>query len=279
MKIIQIGYGAWGAKLARAIKDSPYLDLVGIHTRKPIENTLYFNDLDKALDDRTVQGVIIATPLKDRHKLIMRCLDAGKHVLTEKPLAQNAAFAKSLIKKAQDQNLTLYTNYTHAHSLLISMLREKIDNQKINFIKIIMTQSDSVYSPETVSTLLFSHILAILFDISSSHLLSISIDSKVVQDKNQIIVEANNLYICANTKSSVFTRVIEINTDDKLVLVDFSNNGFLSVFINGVTTERFDIDQSENLTHVFKAFYTACQSGEAANYDQAISVQKILDQF
>jgi predicted dehydrogenase len=66
--------------------------------------TLYSNDsgegkgLDDLLERSDIKAVIIALPIKNQPEYIKKCLLAGKHVLSEKPVAENVKDAKELIK-------------------------------------------------------------------------------------------------------------------------------------------------------------------------------------
>jgi len=57
--------------------------------------------------DPTVDAIYIGTPHSFHQAHTLLCLDAGKHVLCEKPLAMNAAQAERMIAKARTKNLVL----------------------------------------------------------------------------------------------------------------------------------------------------------------------------
>ena len=279
MKVVQIGYGRWGEILAKAIDSDTNLDLVGIHTRTPIDNARYHGNLDEFLNNSAIKGVVIATPLANRHIIIKQCLDSGKHILTEKPLAENLSLAKSLLKMAQDRNLILYTNYTHSHSKLVCALKDTILAQNINSIKIKMIESHQIYDNENVDTLIFSHILSILFNLCPSELNSVSKNSIAVHNKYHIISRTPALYLEASILSAKQQRVIEVQTNNETIYVDFGNDGFISLCRNGLTMPRKMMNQSSNLKHVFNAFKAACQFGAYDNSAQALAVQQALDRL
>ena len=54
--------------------------------------------LDSLLSRNDIQAVIIALPIKNQPEYIKKALQAGKHVLSEKPVAENVAEAAELIK-------------------------------------------------------------------------------------------------------------------------------------------------------------------------------------
>ena len=59
-----------------------------------------FTDLDDVLATPTIDAVVVATPPRTHHAIVRAALEAGKHVLVEKPLATTAAEARDLIEIA-----------------------------------------------------------------------------------------------------------------------------------------------------------------------------------
>ena len=55
-------------------------------------------NLDALLSRRDIQGVIIALPILVQPEIIKKCLQAGKHVMSEKPLAASVEICRSLLK-------------------------------------------------------------------------------------------------------------------------------------------------------------------------------------
>lgn len=56
-----------------------------------------YTDADALLADREIEGVVLALPARDRAALALRAFAAGKHVLTEKPVALDAGEVERLI--------------------------------------------------------------------------------------------------------------------------------------------------------------------------------------
>ncbi len=61
-----------------------------------------FTSLDDALELPGVVLVSVATPPASHHELVLRALDAGRHVLCEKPFALDAAQAREMLQRAGD---------------------------------------------------------------------------------------------------------------------------------------------------------------------------------
>lgn len=71
-----------------------------------------FRSLDEMLSDELVELVIVNTPNYTHYDFAKKSLEAGKHVIVEKPFTINVAEAKELIALAKKQNkiLSVYQN-------------------------------------------------------------------------------------------------------------------------------------------------------------------------
>ncbi len=70
-----------------------------------------YRSFDEVLEDGTVQVVHIATPNRLHYPMAKAALDAGKHVLCEKPLAMNSAESCELVELARKSGLAAGVNY------------------------------------------------------------------------------------------------------------------------------------------------------------------------
>ncbi len=69
------------------------------------------SDIDEALADRSIDGVLIAAPTPVHDKLVERALVAGKHVLCEKPLTLEVRRDIALGRLAEDLGLVLQIGF------------------------------------------------------------------------------------------------------------------------------------------------------------------------
>ena len=58
-----------------------------------------------------IDAAIIATPTSAHYDIAMDFLKEGKHLLVEKPLCDNIEKAKSLVEKAEEEDLVLAAAY------------------------------------------------------------------------------------------------------------------------------------------------------------------------
>lgn len=70
-----------------------------------------YRSYDDLLADDSVHAVHITTPNKFHHAMVIAALDAGKHVLCEKPLAMTSAESLDLVRRAEASGLHAGVNY------------------------------------------------------------------------------------------------------------------------------------------------------------------------
>jgi predicted dehydrogenase len=120
-----VGMGYWGPNLLRcalevedtevkAICDLDSASLARLARRYP--NVGATRDLDRILGDDEIDAVVLATPVSTHYELGKRCMEAGKHVLIEKPLAPSVTEAEQLIELARSQDVILMPGHTFLYS-------------------------------------------------------------------------------------------------------------------------------------------------------------------
>ncbi len=144
MKVAVIGYGYWGPNLVRNFAwtegvDVKYVcDLSQDRLDKvkgmfpSVEHTT--TDLQQVLDDPEVEAIAISTPTSGHFPIAKRALDAGKHVLVEKPMTDNYKDGKILVDLAAEKGLTLMTDHTFIYTGAVRKIKELIDAGEIGDI-------------------------------------------------------------------------------------------------------------------------------------------------
>ncbi len=120
-----VGLGYWGPNLLRVLIEHTDVDvrwacdsdrsrLDRLTRRYPAVRLT--DDLNEVLSDPELDGVLLATPVFTHFVLAKRCLEAGKHVFVEKPLAPSTDQALELIEIATKQGLVLMCGHTFLYS-------------------------------------------------------------------------------------------------------------------------------------------------------------------
>ena len=120
--VLVVGVGSIGARRAAAVKAARGLNLVAVADADPSRARAVAAHLDArmvaSLDDglemaRVDAACIVGTPHADHDDIVRASLDAGKHVLCEKPLAIDPAEARDLAEHADQLGLQLATGFNH----------------------------------------------------------------------------------------------------------------------------------------------------------------------
>ena len=87
-----------------------------------------YGSYDELIQDAEVQAVYIPLPNDIHLKWVKAALQAGKHVLCEKPLALNAAEAEEMYKTAKECGVFLMEAYAYLHSPYVQGLKNDIES-------------------------------------------------------------------------------------------------------------------------------------------------------
>ena len=162
-----IGYGYWGPNLVRNFSEAPGAKLIGISDVRPEriaeaarrypagQATESYTDL---LIDTKIDAVAIATPVSTHFKLAMEALQAGKHVLVEKPLASSSEQAKQLIEEAERVNRVLMVDHTFVYTGAVRKIRELVAAGALGDIY--------YYDAVRVNLGLFQHDVNVIWDLA-----------------------------------------------------------------------------------------------------------------
>ena len=141
-----VGAGYWGPNLIRTALATEALELkwlcdleaerarkvLGRHTGA--RATACYGDV---LADPGVRAVAIATPAGTHYELVSAALDAGKHVLVEKPLTASASEGAKVVAKAEEAGLTLMCDHTYCYTPAITRVRQSIGAAELGDLRFI----------------------------------------------------------------------------------------------------------------------------------------------
>jgi predicted dehydrogenase len=173
IETLVVGYGYWGPNIVRNVIERPEFRLAGLCERDEgrIEDfgrrhsgARVWRDFDLALTDDSIEAVAIATPPHTHYDLVRRALEAGKHVLVEKPLARGAAEAAELISLADDLDRVLMPGHTFLYSPSVNKVRSLIEEDVLGEIYFVTSSRMNLglYQQDGVVLDLAPHDLSIL---------------------------------------------------------------------------------------------------------------------
>ena len=141
-----IGAGYWGPNLVRTALATPAFRLDWLcdlrierakEVLRPYATVRPTSSYDEILADPGVKAVAIATPAATHFDLVRSALDAGKHVMVEKPLTPSAAEAEKLAALARRSGLTLMCDHTYCYTPAVQRIRDLIRGGEIGEVQFI----------------------------------------------------------------------------------------------------------------------------------------------
>ena len=182
-----VGYGYWGPKLVRNfLQNASFSPVVIVEENaerlaRGLRENPGAQGLDsfaEALQRADIAAVALATPVATHHPLAKAALEAGKHVLVEKPLATTAVHAEELVALAAARKLVLGVDHTYVYHAAVQRIREFVRSGELGKLAYI----DS----SRINLGLFQHDVNVLWDLAVHDLAIIN----TLTDERPIAVQA-----------------------------------------------------------------------------------------
>jgi predicted dehydrogenase len=162
-----VGYGYWGPNLVRnfceasgsrvvAVSDRRRERLALVQARYPGVKVVI--DPAELINDPRVDAVAIATPVSTHFPLAMQALEAGKHVLVEKPLANSSAEGVRLIAEAERRRLVLMVDHTFVYTGAVRKIKALVESGQLGNLY--------YYDSVRVNLGLFQHDVNVIWDLA-----------------------------------------------------------------------------------------------------------------
>jgi UDP-N-acetylglucosamine 3-dehydrogenase len=134
-----IGTGQWGKNHARVYKELTSTELIAVCDVNPERakamaaqyGVKAYSDSAQMLKDKSIEAVNVCTWSTILAKEAIKALNAGKHVLVEKPMATNTQQAQKLVKTAQENGLHLTVGFLMRFIPGLQIIRQSVENKKI----------------------------------------------------------------------------------------------------------------------------------------------------
>lgn len=128
-----IGLGYWGPNLVRNFQASADFELVGLCDLDPkrVEKVggpypwaKKFTSDAQMLAEVKPDLVAVCTPVGAHYPLVKQALEAGAHVLCEKPLAASVKESEELVALAQKRERKLFVDHTFTYTGAVRLIRD-----------------------------------------------------------------------------------------------------------------------------------------------------------
>jgi 2-hydroxy-4-carboxymuconate semialdehyde hemiacetal dehydrogenase len=141
MKVVMAGQGAFGVKHLEAMQKIDGIEVVSLvggspDTTKAVAERFniphWTNDLAEGLAQPGVDAAILATPTQMHTSQAIQCLEAGKHVQVEIPMADSLADAERLADVAKKSGLVAMAGHTRRFNPSHQWVHKKIEAGEFN---------------------------------------------------------------------------------------------------------------------------------------------------
>ena len=236
MKVGIIGLGRWGKKLLKIFDNLLHVKIIS-HKNNPktgfwvkkyfphVLTTLNYHDI---LHDKSIDAVIIATPINTHYQIAIDALVAKKHVFIEKPIAESRKECNELLKMSK--NKILFVGHTFLFDPCYRKLKEISLNDKPYKVDLDWNKMGT-FDEDLVDNLL-SHDIAIIGDLLGFSIRNIKVNALngYLSDIDYIDLSLDN---GKNTKCQIkIDRVNPIN--QKLIRIECSSGDLYYWTVNKI---------------------------------------------
>jgi len=229
--IALIGVGYWGKNLARN-----YNQLGALHTicdqndsalaavRKQYENDdiILTQSINDVIKNDEIEAVVIALPAVQHYECAMICLNAGKHVFVEKPIALDLKEAQSLTEIAEKKGLTLMVGHLLQYHPAFVKLKKLVDNGYIGKVKYIYSNRLSFGKVRTEENSLWSfapHDISMVLSLTHEMPSSILAEESRVNGNEISDITITHLKFPSGVDAHIFVSWLHPIKEQKLIVI------------------------------------------------------------
>ena len=136
MRFGLIGAGCIGRIRAQALKKTEGCGLSAVadierdraRAIAPLNETCVFKDYQQMLASANVDAVIVSTPPQFHEEMVICGLEAGKHVLCEKPLANTVEACRRMVETSRKTGKILATGFNHRYFPAIQFVKQTLES-------------------------------------------------------------------------------------------------------------------------------------------------------
>src|SRR5258707_731469 len=297
-----VGVGSIGknhARICAGIKEAKFAAIydtnsdvarsIGRQYRVPVAATL-----DEFMT--LVDAATVAAPTTTHYEIGRRLLEAGKHVLIEKPITETPKQAQELERMARERSLILQVGHVERFNPVMSILQERLT--KPVFIEVHRLSQYPFRSLEIGVVLdLMIHDLEIILHLVRSPVKSIDAVGVPVLSKGEDIANARIRFengcvanVTASRISPEKMRKIRVFQEDAYLSLDYqAQAGEIYRLANGqITRESVAMEKEEPLKRELQSFVECARgglqpvvsgSGATAALELAIEITEMINAF
>ena len=228
-RIAVVGAGYWGINHVRNFSDLGALEIVcdpSPASRNLIADSFpgvrIESDFEQVLQDRTVRGVVIATPAETHYRLARAAIEAGKDALIEKPLTLDITDAEALVTLAEHRGAVLMVGHLLEYHPAVIRLRELVASGELGELRYIYSTRLNLGKVRREENILWSfapHDIAIILRLVGEWPSHVSATGGAYLQPNIADVTVTNIEFGAGIRAHIFVSWLHPYKEQRLVVI------------------------------------------------------------
>ena len=275
LRVGVVGVGHIGKNHARLYAESGSADFSAIYDTDPGAaqkiadqfRVRSVSSLEKFIE--SVDAASVATPTSTHFEIARQLLERGKHLLIEKPIAENTSDASELAELAAQQRLVLQVGHVERFNPVLSALEQRLSRPRFIEAHRLSPFPDRSTDIGVVLDLMI-HDLEIILHLVRSPIASIDAVGVPVLSRREDIANARLRFengCVANITSSRISpeqmRKIRVFQEDAYLSLDYQNQTgeIYRRSGGGITREAVEIEREEPLKRQLLSFIECASAG------------------
>jgi UDP-2-acetamido-3-amino-2,3-dideoxy-glucuronate N-acetyltransferase len=252
-RLAVVGVGYWGKNLARNFARLGALSLICDEDRETRERVgaecpaaRRSGDYREALDDSSIDGVVLATPAVKHFDHARQALEAGKHVFVEKPLALTEGDGRRLVELAAEQRRILMVGHVLQYHPAVELLAALVRRGDLGTLRYIYSNRLNLGKVRTEENILWSfapHDISIILGLAGSDPEYVSASGGTYITDGVADVTVSQLAFPNGLRAHIFVSWLHPYKEQRLVVVgerkmavfdDTAREGKLKLYDKGI---------------------------------------------
>lgn len=227
--IAVVGCGHWGKNLVRVFSELGVLGCVcdtDVSRRNAFDfqsgSPVFTDKLEDVLCSRDVGAVAVATPAATHYEIVKKCLEAGKDVFVEKPLALNSEEGAVLVKIAEEGSRILMVGHILLYHPAIVRLRQLIDEGALGRILYCYSNRLNMGLIRTEENILWSfapHDISVMLHLLEEEPIGVEADGQSYLTPGVVDVTLSRLKFQSGVTGHIFVSWLHPSKEQRFVVV------------------------------------------------------------
>lgn len=195
-------------------------------------------EFERVLVDKSIKGVVIASPAAMHHSMAKKALEADKDVFVEKPLALRVNEGEELVKIAAEKGRILMVGHLLEYHPAIVKLKEMVDSGELGKVEYIYSSRLNLGKFRTEENILWSfapHDISVILMLLGVMPVRVSAHGGQYLNRDIADVTVTTMDFTGGTKAHIFVSWLHPYKEQKLIVIGSEN---MAVFDDVVPDDK-----------------------------------------